>query len=211
MNFDRNHEKTPRTNRRKLLIALGALCAVLCASVGLTAAFLVSRPAPVENNFTIGKVACKVLEALSEESGTTVKRNVLIENTGNTSAYIRVLLVFTWKDADGNVFVNPPEVEKDFEINLMLSNGWIYQPSDVGAYLYYNQPVAPGAQTPELIDSVQPLPDIVNPEDGTYKLSVEILADAVQSDPADAVEEAWKDVTVGENGVLSVKGGTSYE
>lgn len=206
-----NHEKTPRANRRKLLIAAAALCAVLCASVGLTAAFLVSRPAPVENDFTTGKVACKVVESLSEESGTTVKRNVRIENTGNTSAYIRVLLIFTWKDADGNVFVNPPEATTEYEINLMLSNGWIMAPGESVTYLYYKLPVAPGAQTLDLIDSVRPLPNVADPQDGTYKLSVEILADAVQADPADAVQEAWKGVTVGEGGVLSVKGGTSHD
>ena len=46
---------------------------------------------------------------------------------------------------------------------------------------------------------------MTGPENGTYKLSVDILADAVQADPPQAVEESWG-VAV-ENGEIKAQGG----
>ena len=103
-----------------LLIALVLLAA---AGVGATVAFLHMKTDSIQNDFTYGKVSCEVLESFEKEDDFYEKRDVRIKNTGNTDAYIRVLLVFTWKDQDGNVFVNRPEVDRDYQINLALSNG----------------------------------------------------------------------------------------
>lgn len=205
------HLKKHRPGRAKALLLIASLAVLLTATVGSTAAWLVSKPAAVENDFVTGKVACQVLEKFGTESGAYVKRGVCVKNTGNTDAYIRVLLVFTWKDKDGNIFSNKPQEGIDYQINMdnMYLTDWIMQKSDAGVYFYYKKPVAPKAKTGKLIESLYQITDVTGPENGTYKLSVDILADAVQADPPEAVEESWG-VAV-ENGEIKVQGGVGHE
>lgn len=205
------HLKKHRPGRAKALLLIASLAVLLTATVGSTAAWLVSKPAAVENDFVPGKVACQVLEKFGTESGAYVKRGVRVKNTGNTDAYIRVLLVFTWKDKDGNIFSNKPQEGIDYQINMdnMYLTDWIMQKSDTGVYFYYKKPVAPKAETGKLIESLYQIADVTGPENGKYKLSVDILADAVQADPPEAVKESWG-VDV-ENGKIKVQGDVSHE
>lgn len=205
------HLKKHRPVRAKALLLIASLAVLLTATVGSTAAWLVSKPAAVENDFVPGKVACQVLEKFGTESGAYVKRGVRVKNTGNTDAYIRVLLVFTWKDKDGNIFSNKPQEGKDYQIVMDDLTDWIMQKSDAGLYFYYKKPVAPDAETGKLIDSLRQIAGVTGPENGKYKLSVDILADAVQADPPQAVADSWG-VDV-ENGEIKIKtqGGVSNE
>ena len=202
------HLKKHRPGRAKALLLIASLAVLLTATVGSTAAWLVSKPAAVENDFVPGKVACQVLEKFGTESGASVKRGVRVKNTGNTDAYIRVLLVFTWKDDAGNIFSNKPQEGKDYQIDKNLTD-WIKQESDAGTYYYYKKPVARDAETDVLIELLRQADGVTGPENGTYKLSVDILADAVQADPPQAVTESWG-VAV-ENGKIKVQGGVGYE
>ena len=202
------HLKKHRPGRAKALLLIASLAVLLTATVGSTAAWLVSKPAAVENNFVPGKVACEVQEKFGTESGTSVKRNVRVKNTGNTDAYIRVLLVFTWKDKDGNIFSNKPQEGKDYQINKNLTD-WIMQKSDAGTYYYYKKPVARDAETDVLIELLRQADGVTGPENGKYKLSVDILADAVQADPPEAVADSWGVVV--ENDEIKVQGGVSHE
>ena len=202
------HLKKHRPGRAKALLLIASLAVLLTATVGSTAAWLVSKPAAMENDFVPGKVACQVLEDFGAESGTSVKRNVRVKNNGNTDAYIRVLLVFTWKDDAGNIFSNKPQEGNDYQINMDLTD-WIMQKSDAGAYFYCKKPVAPGAETGVLIDSLRQIAGVIGPENGKYKLSVDILSDAVQADPPEAVADSWG-VAV-ENREIKVQGGVSHE
>ena len=202
------HLKKHRPGRAKALLLIASLAVLLTATVGSTAAWLVSKPAAVENNFVPGKVACQVLEDFGAESGTSVKRDVRVQNTGNTDAYIRVLLVFTWKDKDGNIFSNKPQEGIDYQINKNLTD-WIKQESDAGTYYYYKKRVARDAETDVLIELLRQADGVTGPENGKYKLSVDILADAVQADPPEAVADSWG-VAV-ENREIKVQGGVSHE
>lgn len=202
------HLKKHRPGRAKALLLIASLAVLLTATVGSTVAWLVSKPAAVENDFVPGKVACQVLENFGADY---VKRDVRVKNTGNTDAYIRVLLVFTWKDKDGNIFSNKPQNDKDYQINMdnMYLTDWIMQESDAGVYFYYKKPVAPGKETGNLIESLYQIATVTGPENGKYKLSVDILADAVQADPPQAVKDSWG-VAV-ENGEIKAQGGVSHE
>lgn len=205
------HLKKHRPGRAKALLLIASLAVLLTATVGSTAAWLVSKPAAVENNFVPGKVACQVLEDFGKGNGTYVKSNVRVKNTGNTDAYIRVLLVFTWKDKDGNIFSNKPQEGIDYQINMdnMYLTDWIMQKSDAGLYFYYKKPVAPEEETSKLIDSLRQIAGVTGPENGKYKLSVDVLADAVQADPPQAVKDSWG-VDV-ENDEIKVQGGVGHE
>lgn len=194
------------------LILLLMLVLLIGSGIGMTVGFLSTRTEPVQNDFTYGKVSCEVLETFGKENNRYIKRDVRIKNTGNTSAYIRVLLVFTWKDAEGNVYVNKPQINEDYQINPDISNGWSIYQNSIGTYsYYYKYPVAAGEETPNLIDSLRQTPGVVGPENGKYALSVEIVADAVQAEPADAVKDAWDGAKVGADGALTITGGVSYE
>ena len=186
-----NRKTRLRWNRSFVLVV--SVLVLLVGIVGASVAYLSMKTPAVKNEFTYGKVSCEVEEDFRDG----VKKDVSIKNTGNIPAFIRVRLVFTWKDADGSVYGTAPQAgDYTLEIN---EAGW---KTDANGYYYCTQPVAAGELTPILIKSCKPN-DGRNPEG--YALSVEILADAIQSQPAKAVEEAWG-MTV-QNGVITAVSG----
>ena len=159
-------------------ILLAAVIVLLAGAVGGTWAFLVAQSEPVQNNFTYAHVSCRIDEKF--ENG--VKSDVKIQNTGDISAYIRARIVVTWKDASGNVSSTVPVKNTDYTI-AFNEKDWTQQ----GGYWYCNTAVDVGGETPVLITKCEKKGNA--PKD--YDLSVEILADAIQSEPASAVTEAW--------------------
>ena len=169
-------------------ILLAAVIVLLAGAVGGTWAFLVAQSEPVQNNFTYAHVRCTI----NEEFDGTTKSNVKIQNTGDIPAYIRARIVVTWKDANGNVSSTVPVKNTDYTIAFNEMD-WKQE----GDYWYCKTAVDAGGETPVLITKCE--------KKGTapegYNLSVEILADAIQSEPANAVKEAW-----GEDNPLSKSG-----
>lgn len=160
-------------------ILLAAVIVLLAGAVGGTWAFLVAQSEPVQNNFTYAHVRCTIDEKF--ENG--VKSDVQIQNTGDIPAYIRARIVVTWKDANGNVSAVPVK-NTDYTIAFNETD-WTQQ----GDYWYCKTAVNPNGFTPELITECKKTDNANVPDD--YDLSVEILADAIQSEPANAVKEAW--------------------
>lgn len=161
-------------------ILLAAVIVLLAGAVGGTWAFLVAQSEPVENNFTYAHVSCRIDEKF--ENG--VKSDVKIQNTGDIPAYIRARIVVTWKDANGNVSSTVPVKNTDYTIAFNENEkDWTQQ----GDYWYCKTAVDAGEETPVLITKCEKKGNA--PKD--YDLSVEILADAIQSEPASAVTEAW--------------------
>lgn len=160
-------------------ILLAAVIVLLAGAVGGTWAFLVAQSEPVQNNFTYAHVRCRI----DEKFDGTTKSDVKIQNTGDIPAYIRARIVVTWKDANGNVSAVPVK-NTDYTIAF---NGekWTQQ----GDYWYCKTAVDAKDFTPVLIKECKRT-ETAAPEG--YYLSVEILADAIQSEPASAVTEAWK-------------------
>lgn len=167
-----------------------ALVLILGAAVGGTLAYLVTQTDPVTNTFEPSHVSCKI----EEEFDGTTKSNVKVKNTGDIDAYIRAKVVITWKDANGNVYAAAPVENTDYTISYNR-NDW----AEIDGIYYYKNAVASGKSTSKLIDTCAPT-DGTAPEG--YALSVEILAEAIQAEPAAAVQEAWG-MTVGTNGALS--------
>lgn len=159
-------------------ILLAAVIVLLAGAVGGTWAFLVAQSEPVQNNFTYAHVRCTIDEKF--ENG--VKSDVKIQNTGNIPAYIRARIVVTWKDASGNVSSTVPVKNTDYTIAFNETD-WTQR----DGYWYCKTAVDAGEETPVLITKCEKKGNA--PKD--YDLSVEILADAIQSEPANAVKEAW--------------------
>ena len=162
----------------KTLFALLAIVMVIGAVVGSTVAFLITNTGPVENKFAYASVSCEVKE---DFNGNT-KKNVQITNTGSTDAYIRATYVVNWLDAQGNIVASVPD-GYSYSLNVNPDGKW----TKMGDYYYYLTPVAPRDSTPGSLLTCT----VTRPENPEYRLSVEILATAIQSTPAKAVTEAW--------------------
>lgn len=169
------------------------LVSLVLLAVGLTStslAFLIDQTPAVVNKFDPGEVTASIDETFEDN----VKTDVAVQNTGNTDAYIRAKVVVTWQDSEGNIYAQAPVVGEDYTIEYN-NDGWVSK----GGYWYCTTPVDAEAFTPVLINTCSPLPGREPTSD--YHLVVEILADAIQSTPATAVESAWG-VTVGDDGTI---------
>ena len=170
-----------RMNRTAVLLL--AIILLISTAVGTTVAFLTTKTEPVENTFEYAKVSCEVTEAFETDAfDTNARRCVQVRNTGTIDAYIRAIYVVNWVDAQGNIVAFDPE-GYSYSLTENPDNKW----TKIGDYYYYLTPVAPNDSTPgSLLTCTATYPD--NPK---YTLSVEILAEAIQSTPEKAVTDAW--------------------
>lgn len=186
---------------KRLATLLVSLLLVLGVAVGGTVAFLSTRTDRKVNTFTPSKVTCEVMETFNNN----VKSNVAVQNTGDTTAFIRAAINVTWmsnKDAaDQTVSSKVPVKNTDYSIKLADNTNWI-QGAD--GYYYYKLPVDPQVSTGVLIEECKLLENASVP-DG-YHLSVEIVASAIQSAPDSVVQSMWH-VTV-ENGIITRANGS---
>lgn len=172
----RRKSRTPMNRATVLLMAILMLIGVVAGS---TVAYLITKTDDVQNTFEYGKVSCQVGETFN---GTT-KENVYVTNTGNISAYIRATYVVNWIDSGGNIVASDPD---GYSYTITENPGGKWKKGTDG-YFYYPTPVGPGESTEESLLTCK----VTYPENPEYTLSVEILATAVQSEPASAVKEAW--------------------
>ena len=189
--------QTGKSAKRKSFIVLFSLALILLFAVGGTIAYIVTSTNDVKNTFEPAQVACEV----EEQFDGAIKENVKIRNTGDIDAYIRAAVIITWKDSDGNISAVAPVEGTDYTINYNLGD-WL-KGSD--GYYYFKNPVPDGGLTDTaLIDSCE-FTGRENRPGAEYELSVEILADAIQSVPPTAVNESWPAVEAGDNGTLQLK------
>ena len=173
----------PAARVYRTAVLLIAVLLLITTAVGSTAAFLVTKTGPVVEDFAYAQVSCQVTDALA------------VQNTGTAQAYIRASYAVNWRlDGEESIAAAVPEG---------YSDGLVEDPQGVwvdggDGYFYYPDPVAPGDETPSLLTCSPSYPE--NPG---YTLSVEVVAEAIQSNPAGAAEEAWG-VTVSD-GVLAVQ------
>lgn len=175
---------------RKAFVLMVCLLILAATTVSGTIAYLIEESGSVNNDFTYGEVSCRV----TEDFDGRVKENAAIRNTGNTSAYIRAGINVSWKDSRGNVYGEPVKTG-DYVLQINTAD-WM----EKDGFFYCRKPIGAGETTPVLIQKCMLTPQAEAPESG-YSLSVEILADAVQSSPVHAVSQAWA-VTAGADGML---------
>lgn len=195
--------KSKRMNKKQLTLLI-SLILIITVAAGGTLAYLVAKTSPVTNTFTPAEVTCQVDETFEKN----VKSDVSVKNTGDTDAFIRAALVITWKDGNGNVAPQTPVANTDYTISLNTdeSENWVsgWRAGSDG-YYYYKNSVSPEQNTDVLIGNCEPKGEGLN----GYTLHVEIIAEAVQSEPATAVMSAWP-VSV-QDGVLSFGTGAASE
>ena len=164
---------------------------LLALAIGGTVAWLTANTGNVANTFTPSHVTCEVNESFDGET----KSNVNVTNTSDIYAYIRVKLVTYRVNANGDHIGGTASLP-----TFTLGTGWV----EYGDYYYYTKPVAPN-QKPEtnLTDSMTLIGSYMDTDGG--KQAVDVMAEAIQSVPEDAVKAAWGvDFSIDADGSLIV-------
>ena len=169
------HEKKHHFKKIQLLIL--SLLVVTTVTVGGTVAYLTTNTAPVVNTFEPSHVTCKVTESFDGKT----KSKVNVKNTSDIDAYIRVKLVTYRVNEAGQHIGGVAEIP-----GFTPGANWVRY----GEYYYYTLPVAKNdLPATDLIDSIN-LTDKYDDADGGKQV-IEVMAEAIQSEPAEAVGEAW--------------------
>ena len=191
----KNTRAKQRSRMHKNTRAITLLIALLLFSalaVGGTVAWLTANTGNVANTFTPSNVACSVTENFD---GTT-KSNVNVTNIGDTEAYIRVKLVTYRVNDDGQHIGGTATIP-----TFTPGKGWV----KYGEYYYYTKPVAANGGTPANPLIGEPGIALIKYDDADGgKQAIEVMAEAIQSKPKDAVESSWN-VTVGSDGNLAIE------
>lgn len=172
---------------KRLFALLVSLIVVFTAFVGTTIALLITKTEPVTNTFNPTEVKGVVEESFNGKT----KENVGIKNTGDTKTYVRAAIIVSWKadkDNDGTyetVSAELPVENTDYKL-VFPANFADYWIKGSDEFYYYKSPIATKDSTQQLISECVQLV-----EKNGYKLSVEIIAQGIQSTPTDAVKEAW--------------------
>ena len=183
------HRRKRRSKKTGTLFL--SLLLVATMVVGGTLAYLFTNTEPVENIFTPSYVSCSVRE---EFNGTT-KSNVNVINTSNIDAYIRVKLVTYRVNKDNQHIGGEAQIP-----TFTLGAGWAYHEG----YYYYTLPVAPGEQPKTNLTDSMKLVGSYDDADGGKQV-IEVMAEAIQSVPENAVKAAWgAGFSIGADGSLIV-------
>ena len=166
-----------KSNRIIIFVPILCLCIAAC-SVGGIYAYLTTGTDSLYNEFAPAKVTCVVEENFADG----IKSDVMVRNTSNVDAFIRVAVVATFVSQDGKVLATAPKEGVDYVVNWSAA-GWR---KGTDGYWYHAKPVAPGETTTQLIENAAV---VSAPTD--FRLHIQILATALQSAPDSAVQEAW--------------------
>lgn len=173
-------------SKKRIILIISAIVALIAIVAGGTFAWYTDMVSAKANTFTAGTVSCEV----SESFDSAVKENVSVKNTGDVDAYVRAALVINWVDEKGIIYAAAPVAGEDYTLDVDITN-WFK--ADDG-YYYCKDKVAPENYSAILVNSCQQIESSAAPEG--YHLQVNVIASAIQANPADAVNEAWTSVTV---------------
>lgn len=185
-----------KKHRNKYTALLVCLLLTVAIAVSGTIAYLFTSTDPVVNTFVPVTPGIEIPEYMHE----TIKENATIQNTGDVDSYLRAKIVVTWQNDKGEVYHEAPEL--NIHYTMQIGANWVRN----GKYYYYTKVTAPGQPAVikdangeikygEGIDAADMLivkAEVISqaPVDG-YTLHIEILGQAIQADPKEAVMEAW--------------------
>ena len=173
---------------RMTMMVLSTLL-LLALAIGGTVAWLTTNTEGITNTFTPSQVSCKVDEKFDGK----IKESVRIQNTSDIEAFIRVKVIAYRTNKDGQHIGGYATVPAESFSN---DESWFLK----DGYYYYKNAVASKDYTGILINKVDLTTPYTDP-DGGY-LAIDVMAEAIQSVPVDAVKAAWN-VSVDANGNLS--------
>lgn len=187
----KNDKNAARGGMNRSLVLVVSLLALLLVVAGGTLAWLTAQDS-VSNTFTPAHVSC----TLTEDFNGTVKSNVNVTNTSDIAAFIRVKLVTYRVNSKGDRIGGTAEIP-----TFTPGTGWV----EHEGFYYYTLPVEPGKQpaTDLIGDDGVTLVQYTDADGG--KQVIEVMAEAIQSQPDRAVQQAWgAGFTIGTDGSLVV-------
>lgn len=172
------HDGGSKASRKKSLVLMASILLILAISVGGTLAYLATHTGDVENTFTPATPDTEITETLTD----AVKSDVAVKNTGEVDMYIRARYFVVWRH-NGQIVTKPDNVS--IAITPPDDMQWV---KGADGYWYYPHPVAPDSSTSNLIDKAEVTGLL---EGDGYTVDLEILSQAIQAEPAQAVKDAW--------------------
>lgn len=169
-----------------LSVTLIVALVIILVFFGSVIAYMFRQTEYKDNEFTPAEVSCEVGETFNGTEKTSIK----VKNTGNVDAYLRVRFVSYWVDSAGNILAKPSEMPA-----ISMAAGWI---ADADGTFFYQSPVAPNELTEELLSA-----NVVLSAEGDALQVLEVFAEAIQSEPTDAVVQSWG-VTLDASGNITV-------
>lgn len=171
---------------RKATALVVALALIVVMAIGGTVAWLVAQTKPIINTFSPVSSGIEI----EENTEQNYKTDIMVKNTGEVDVYVRVSLVANYFDENDNITAGAKV--PDFKLN---TDNWFLGKD---GYYYYKTPLPVGEVTNDLLasDSKMKLEE---------KMQVTVLAQSVQAIPTNVVTEAWKVVSVDNDGNLSAK------
>lgn len=180
---------------RSSVVLTVAVIVLLTTVVGGSLALLEHKTGAITNLFGVPKTDITIVEEIPDDQA--VKESVAVKNSGNIDVFVRVAVVVTWKN-DSGVAPKMPVEGTDYTCDWILGTDWL---KGNDGFYYYAKALQVGATTSNLLQNVK-LKDDAEVPDG-YNLSVEVISQAIQSEPHTAVTDAWG-VSVDSNGKIVV-------
>lgn len=176
-------------NRKKSILLVTMVALLLTFAVGGTVAYLFTQTKSITNTFTPTTPGVDVEDKVEGN----VKKDVVVTNTSDFDAYIRVAVVANWCNENGEIV----EAWNDYGSLGVSSSEWVR----IDDYYYHKAPVKAG-------DKVTLFTNYdagKAPVDGAH-LVMDIVAQCIQAKPTSAVTDTWK-VTVDGSG--NITGGSN--
>ena len=187
----KNDKNTAHGGAKRSLVLVVSLLALLLVVAGGTLAWLTAQDS-VSNTFTPAHVSCVV----TEEFNGTVKSNVNVTNTSDIAAFIRVKLVTYRVNSDGQRIGGTATIP-----TFTPGEGWV----KYGDFYYYTLPVAPGEKPKTDLIGTEGIKLAQYTDADGGKQVIEVMAEAIQSQPDRAVKNAWgTDFSINPDGSLNV-------
>lgn len=175
----------------KAAVLIASLALLLTLTVGTVIAFIIDKTENVENTFNPTKITTDITEKFDGE----IKKDVNAVNTGDASAYIRIKLIsYRVSETDETKVIGGSAAVPEFT----PGDGWF----EKDGFYYWSSPVAPSASptVPLIGEEGIELQKYTDADGG--KQVIEVMAEAIQSDPTTVVAEKWN-VTVNADGTIS--------
>lgn len=187
----KNDKNAARGGMNRSLVLVVSLLALLLVVAGGTLAWLTAQDS-VSNTFTPAHVSCVV----TEDFNGTVKSNVNVTNTSDIDAFIRVKLVTYRVNSKGDRIGGTATIP-----TFTPGTGWV----EHEGFYYYTKPVAPEAAPETALIGTKGIELVQYTDADGGKQVIEVMAEAIQSQPDRAVQQAWgAGFTIGTDGSLVV-------
>ena len=164
--------------KNKAIALFFSILLLAVVAVGGTVAFLITQTDPVVNTFTPSHVTCEVTESFNG----TVKSSVNVTNTGDTEAYIRVKLISYRVNTSGQRIGGTATVPE-----FTPGTNW----KEYHGFYYYTLPVVAGGEPANDLIGESGITLVQYTDVDGGKQVIEVMAEAIQSKPAQAIGESW--------------------